>query len=276
MFDTTATTERVHTSEDILVQVKSLLRFRHSTARVHEDTVKEIRVSVMQLATNPRQRTSGKRTKRLFLPSSNITQNPNILRKNILARSNDRNRWSFEIVLTPLRVRIRTRDVILFEFAENVSDLQTLLKIIILIRVDELQVLATVKDNRMILVVRLAIAQNRVTGQLDPKLRLAFPSLRVKLRVSVNQRRVQPRVTTFPFRTLLVKVRNLQIRIRTKQKLGILQFVLVKLGVPLHGDNKLELAPCHTFELTFEFIRVTAEQLHDLRVLHAVKQFDRL
>jgi len=52
--------------------------------------------------------------------------------------------------------------------------------------------------------------------------------------------------------------------------------LLVELGEPLHRNDKLELAPCHSLELPLQFISVATELLYDLGVLDAVKQFDSL
>src|SRR5690606_38804636 len=54
----------------------------------------------------------------------------------------------------------------------------------------------------------------------------------------------------------------------------VLVLLLVELGVPLHRNDKLELAPGHPLELPLQFIRIPAEQLDDLGVLDAVKQLD--
>ncbi|KAJ2975809.1 hypothetical protein NUW54_g11669 [Trametes sanguinea] len=44
----------------------------------------------------------------------------------------------------------------------------------------------------------------------------------------------------------------------------------------LHRDDELELATRHALELTFELVRVTAEELNDLGVLDAIEELDRL
>lgn len=57
VLDPSTTSKGVHTGEDILVQVQSLLSFGNTATSVHEGAVKEIRMSVVQLASNPCQRT---------------------------------------------------------------------------------------------------------------------------------------------------------------------------------------------------------------------------
>jgi hypothetical protein len=53
VLDATAAPECRHTRVDILVHVQALLRLGDAPARAHEDPVEQIRMAVMQLATNP-------------------------------------------------------------------------------------------------------------------------------------------------------------------------------------------------------------------------------
>lgn len=78
MLDPAASAKRVHTGVDILVQVESFLGLGDSTARVHEDGVEEIRVTVVELAANPRERSRRKSSERLFLSGSNVTKDSNV------------------------------------------------------------------------------------------------------------------------------------------------------------------------------------------------------
>ena len=93
VLDATTASECIHTREDIFVQVQTLLRLRDTIARVHGNTVEVVRVTIMQLAANPRQSTRSESSERLFLARSDVTKNTDILRENVLASTNDRNRW---------------------------------------------------------------------------------------------------------------------------------------------------------------------------------------
>ena len=75
---------------------------------------------------------------------------------------------------------------------------------------------------------------------------------------------------------LFVKIGDLQVGISTKEEFRVLMLFLVEFRIPLHRNNKLELPTCHTLELAFELVRVPAEKLNDLGVLHAVEELDRL
>ena len=52
MLYATTTEKGIHTSVDIFVQMKTLLCFGYTTTGCHEDTVQEIGVTIMKLATN--------------------------------------------------------------------------------------------------------------------------------------------------------------------------------------------------------------------------------
>ncbi len=164
VFDASATTECVHSSENILVQMQSLLSFRYTTASGHENTRQEIRVTIMQFTTDPCPTTSSECSERLFLASGDVTENTNVLREDILASTDNGNRRFRMLASASNRVRALRGDLIFLKLAENVSDLQTFFEVVILIGIDELEVFATVKDDRMILVIALAISEDRVAG----------------------------------------------------------------------------------------------------------------
>ena len=276
MLDPPTTSKGVHARIDILVEMQSLLRLGYTPAGGHVQRVQEIRVSVVQLPANPRHRSRRERTKRLFLPSSQITQDTNVLRKDILARTDDGHRRLLEILMAPLCIRTLRRNRILLKLGEHIPNLKALLEVVVLVGVDKLEVLPTIKDDRMVLVIRLSIPKNRVPRKLNAELGPPTPRLGYKLAVPIDKRRKDPGVTPFLPRRLLFQIRNLQIRVRAQQKLGILMLLLVELGEPLHRNDKLEFAPCHPLELPLQFISVATEQLYDLGVLDAVKQLDGL
>lgn len=110
VLDATATAKCIHSGVDILVQMQTLLRLLDTAARVHVDTVKEIRVTVVQLATDPSERPHSESTERLFLTRSQITEDTNVLGEDVLASTDDRNRGTLELLVTPLCVRTLRRD----------------------------------------------------------------------------------------------------------------------------------------------------------------------
>ena len=79
VLDASTAAERVHTGEDILVEMQALLRLGHTAARRHERRVQEIGVTVVQLAADPRERPGGQRTERLFLSSRQVTKDTDVL-----------------------------------------------------------------------------------------------------------------------------------------------------------------------------------------------------
>ena len=122
----------------------------------------------------------------------------------------------------------------------------------------------------MILIVRLAVAQDRVARELDAELGPTHAVLH-QLGMAVHEGRVQPRLLALGEGGLLVEVGDLEIRIGAQQELGVLTLLLLELGVALHGDDDLELAARHALEFAFELIRVAPEHLHDLGVLDAIE-----
>ena len=231
VLDASATSEGVHARVDILVQVKTLLRLGDTAARRHEERVEEIRVTVVQLAANPRKRARREGTERLFLSSREVTEDTNVLREDVLARADDGDRGALEVLVAPLRVRALARDRVLLELREHVPDLETFLEVVVLVRVDELEIFAAVEDDRMVLVIRLAVAKDRVTGELDAELGAPTASLGNELGVAVDKRREQARVTALLARGLFLEVRNLEVGVRAQEELGVLLFLAVELRV---------------------------------------------
>ena len=264
-----------HTGEDILVQMETLLRLRHTATRRHERRVEEIGVTVVQLSADPREDARRERTERLLLSGRDVTEDTDVLREDVLARADDGDRELGELLLAPLRVRTLARDVVLLELAKYVPDLDTLLQVVVLVGINELQELAAVEDDRVVLVVRLAVTEDRVTRELDAELGLPLPGLLVDLRVTVDEDREETRVAALGSR-LFVEVRDLEVGVRAEQEFGVLNLLLVELGVTLHRDGKLELPARHTLELALKAVRVASEALHNLRVLDAVEELDGL
>src|SRR5436189_2323999 len=119
-------------------------------------------MAVMQLAADPCHRPGRQRTERLFLASGVISEDTYVLREDVLASTND-GYWRFlKLLVTPLRIRALARDRVLLKLAKDVTDLQAFFKIVVLVRVDQLKILPAVEDDRMVLVVRFAVAKNRV------------------------------------------------------------------------------------------------------------------
>jgi len=158
-----ATTElSSHTGVNILVQVKTLLSLGDTTTSSHEDTVEEIGVTVMELTTDLSESTSEESTECLFLSGSDVTENTNVLRENVLASTENGNR----VELGGGQTRSVRRDIVgghFLELGKNRTNLQTFLQVVVLVSVDELDILTAVEDDRVVLVVRLAVTKNGVT-----------------------------------------------------------------------------------------------------------------
>ena len=195
--------------------MQSLLSFRHAPTGVHERRVEEVGMSVVQLAADPRQRAGREGPKRLLFTSGNIAEDTDVLREDVLACADDGDRRGLELLLTPLRVRTLTADRVLLKLGEDVADLKTLLEVVVLICVYELQVLAAVEYERVVLVVRFAVAENRVSGKLDAELGLAPACLRIELGVTVDEGRVETWFAAVLAR-LFLEVRNLKFRVRAQ------------------------------------------------------------
>ena len=110
-----------------------------------------------------------------------------------------------DLLLAPLRVRALAGGAVLLELAQDVANLDTLLQVVVLVSIDELQILATVEDDCVVLVVRLAVTEDRVTRELDAELGLPLPGLLVDLRVTVDEDREETRVAALGSR-LFVEV----------------------------------------------------------------------
>lgn len=130
---------------------------------------------------------SGERTECLFFAGCNVTKHTNVFREDIFTGTDDGHRSLLEISQRPSSVGRLIRNVVFLEFAENVANLQALLQAIVLIGIDELEILAAVEDNRMILVIRLAIAEDRMAWKLDTELRLTLAIVVIELTVPIYQ-----------------------------------------------------------------------------------------
>src|ERR1700749_3211860 len=100
-------------------------------------------MTVMEFTTNGGESTSKKGTKCLFLTSRDITQDTNIFRENVFTSSKNGHR----ICLRVLDTRSVRRDVIschFLEFSKNAADLETLLKVIVLVGINKLDVFTSV------------------------------------------------------------------------------------------------------------------------------------
>ena len=164
MLDSPTSPKRVHPSINVLVQMQPFLRFRDTAPSRHVQSVQEVWVTVVQLPADPRHGSRRHSTKSLLLAGSEITKDSNILRKDVLSCTHNRNGRVAELLVTPLRVWTATRHGILLEFAQDIPDLQAFFEVIVLVRIDQLQVLAAVEDNSVILIVRFAVTQNWVPG----------------------------------------------------------------------------------------------------------------
>lgn len=89
VLDPSASTERIHTCVDIFVQMQSLLCLRHPSSSCHEQSVQEIRVTVVQLGAQPRPSTSREGTEGLLLASRDVSQDTNVLREDVLASTDN-------------------------------------------------------------------------------------------------------------------------------------------------------------------------------------------
>ena len=132
VLDSTTSRERRHTTEDIFVQVKSLLCLGDTTSRRHEDSVEDIRVTVVKLTADLRQCSSGHSTECLFFTSCDITENTNVLREDVFTSTNDSDWRLLELSMAPLRVWRLVGDSVFLELSKNVTDLETFLEIIVL------------------------------------------------------------------------------------------------------------------------------------------------
>ena len=77
--------------------------------------------------------------------------------------------------------------LVLFELAKDVANLETFLQVVILICIDQLKVFATVKDDGVVLIVRLSVSENWITGKFDPELWPPLSGLSVEFGVAIDQ-----------------------------------------------------------------------------------------
>ena len=91
------------------------------------------------------------------------------------------------------------------------SGSSVLLQVVVLVRVNELQVLAAVEHDRVVLAVRLVIAKSRVAGQLDAELGTPAARPRDEPGVVVDKRGEQTRVDALLVWGLLLQVHDLQV-----------------------------------------------------------------
>jgi hypothetical protein len=152
-------------------------------------------------------------TECLFLPSSKITQNTNILREDIFTSADNGDGWFREVLVIPVSIGTLTWNGVLFEFSEDIVNFETLLEIVVLVRINELQILATVENDRMVLVVRLAVPENWITGKLDTELGSMTSGFGDKLTVAIDESRENPRVSAFLPGGLLFEVHDLKVGI---------------------------------------------------------------
>jgi hypothetical protein len=93
VLDPATATERVHAGVNILLEMQTLLRLRNSATGIHEKTVQEIGMSVVQLAADSSRRTGREYTECLLLASSQIAKNTDVLREDVLACADNSDRW---------------------------------------------------------------------------------------------------------------------------------------------------------------------------------------
>lgn len=252
VLDSATTEDSSHTSVNILVQVQTLLSLGDTTTSGHEDTVQEIGVTIVELTADLSQSTSKESTECLFLSGSNVTKDTDVLRENVLASTENGNR----VEVGGRKARSVRRNVVgghLFELSKDGANLEALLKVVVLVSVDELDVFTTVEDQAVVLVVRLAVTENRVARKHDTELGAAHAVLH-ELGVTVDESRENPRVLALGGRRLLVKVGDLEVRVGAEKELSVLTLLLGELGVTLHRNADLELAASHALELTLKLV----------------------
>ena len=272
VLDTTSTYKRVHAGVNILVQMKSLLSLGNTTTGRHEDTVQEIRMSVMQFTADLGQSTSKKSSECLFLSGSNITKDTDVLRENVFTSSQDGNRR--EVGGRQSRgVRRNVVDGHLLKFSQNTANLEALFQVVVLVGIDELDVLSTVENDSVVLIVGFTVTENGVSGKHHPELGTTRAALH-KLRVSVDQSREEAGFASFFRRGFLVKVCYLKVGVRTQQELRILHFLLLELSVTLHRDTDLVLPASHPLEFPLQLVGVSTEHLDNLGILNTVEKLN--
>ena len=66
--------------------------------------------------------------------------------------------------MVPLTIGTLAWHSVLLEFSKNIPDLETFLKVVVLVGIDKLEVLSTVEDDDMVLIVGLSVSKNGVPG----------------------------------------------------------------------------------------------------------------
>ena len=69
---------------------------------------------------------------------------------------------------------------------KDIMEFKTFLQVVVLVRIDELQIFTMVENDCAVLVVRFSVAKNRVTRQLNPELGATTTGIGDKLRMAVN------------------------------------------------------------------------------------------
>jgi hypothetical protein len=116
----------------------------------------------------------------------------------------------------PVSIGTLTWNRVLFEFGEDIANFETLLEIVVLVRINELQIFAMVENDCMVLIVRLAIPENWITGKLDMELGSMTSGFGNKLAVAIDESRENPRVSAFLPGRLLFEVCDLKVGISTQ------------------------------------------------------------
>ncbi|RUP24345.1 hypothetical protein BC936DRAFT_138933 [Jimgerdemannia flammicorona] len=86
VFDSSATCEGADTRINIFVEMKTLLRLADTAARGHKNTIQKVRMTVMQFSSDLGHDPLRQSAERLLLTGSDVTQNANILREDVLTR----------------------------------------------------------------------------------------------------------------------------------------------------------------------------------------------
>lgn len=94
--------------------------------------------------------------------------------------------------------------------------------------------------------------------------------------MSIDNRREQARLATWSAWGLFIEIGDLKVGVGAQQEFDVLLLFSVELGIPLHGDDKLELPSCHPLEFPFETFRISTVGHEEIRVLHTVQQLDCL
>ena len=105
VLDFASASENVYTSVNIFIEVQALLRFRDPTTSCHVHRIQEIGMSIMQFSTDPCHQASGEHTECLFLSSSKITQDINILGENVFTSADNGNGWLVEVLVVPMAIK---------------------------------------------------------------------------------------------------------------------------------------------------------------------------